>query len=159
MTHDPYAVPGVAPDRLEHPAAPRDLRWRGVAWFLVPLLGLLFAVFALEIVDRKMTVDLELVTIFSVTIILLVPSGGIGYLSGRRLRTQSWWPYLLLTTRDGLTWAILAAMVILAYNHWYLSGFLDWQVVAERTTRMAIVMPALALLLATTMRLYYRRRP
>lgn len=160
MTHDPYATPTVPPDSLERPAPLRDLRLRGAIWFLAPFLLLLGAMLAIEIVDgggvdRKLAVQLAVITL------MLAPAGVIGLLSGRRCRATSWPRYLLLTIRDGAAWAIVAALPIFSYFHRVEDDArtMTFLVLVTGMARMAIGTIPIALLLASSLHYFHRRRP
>jgi hypothetical protein len=159
MTHDPHATPTVPPDSLERPAPLRDLRLRGAIWFVAPFLVVLAAALGIEVVDgggvdRKLAVQLAVITL------MLAPAGVIGLLSGRRCRTTSWLRYLLLTIRDGAAWAIVATLPIFGYIHWYEHGArtMTFLVLVTGMARMAIGTIPVALLLASSLRYFHRRR-
>ncbi len=157
MTHDPYAAPAVAPDDLERPAPLRDLRWRGAMWFAVPLLALVVVVDVLGNVDFG-TLRIQLLReLFETTLMLALPGAAAGYASGRRCRSTSWPRFVALAVRDGAVWAIYLLAMVWLYTDFPNPWHVAWM--AKLLAFVAALTISLTLLLAVSLRSYYRDRP
>ena len=156
MTADPYAPPQAA--ELESTiasAASTDLRWRSIAWFVVPLLAVVAILEAADFVDRGMLHDRLLQQLFQMTISVFIPAAIVGSASGRRCRSTSWMRFVVLAIRDASLWALYATLLL------WLPEFGAWRFATMAMTflRVEAVLIPITLLLATTMRFHYRRRP
>ena len=156
MTRDPYAPPQAA--ELESTiasAASTDLRWRGVAWFLVPLLAMVAILEAVDALDGAMVLATKLRQLFEMTISVFVPAAIVGYASGRRCRSTTWRRFVVLAIMDASLWALYATLLL------WLPEFGSWRFARMAMTflRLEAVLLPILLLLATTMRFHYRRRP
>jgi len=147
---DPYAAPHSS--ALTLPDEFRDRGWRGILWYVVPVLMMGGAYLILDFDHRQL--DSTLYDAFQILVSLVAPAALAGWDSQRRSRSSGWPRYLAQAVLHAVAWVLYFCMLAPLISNG--DSLQEWASLA--LPMMMIWIPA-TLLLATTFRLYDRWRP
>ena len=124
-------------------------------WFLVPLLVLVVLAVALDYL-RLGSPEMRLRELVQFGLVAPLPGSVAGFTIGAWCRSTTWVRHLLLAIVAGSVWAAYVVVLI-----WYSSGYSVYEVsrAAKYTAAIAAATVPITLLLASTMRLWFQRRP
>jgi hypothetical protein len=151
---DPYEAPQA--EALELSAGRRTSAWRGVAWFMAPLVALTVTYAVYDDFSAAEEGDMAILAMAFAT--LALPAAGVGYASGHALHRTGWWRYLAVVVIAAAVWAVFSAFLFIAIVQAMENNSHPLRLsMLVAPARMSLLTIPVSVVLATTLRLFHRR--